>query len=207
MRIGYCWCVSSKMRLWQRRHTMHCTAHSIIMTAVYVYALEYVSGVQCVFPRRADDLCSNAQHYGVATISRRLKNIYVTFAKEPYKTDDILQKRPVILRSLLIVATPYHDCCVYIYILLYTSGVHSVFIVCSREDPTTCHKLHYHDCSVCIYILACISGVHGVFPRRANNACSNAQQYDNCCDYAPPRHAGMSIMNEWVYTSDIVWGG
>ena len=26
--------------------------------------------------------------------------------KEPYKTDDILQKRPVILRSLLIVATP-----------------------------------------------------------------------------------------------------
>ena len=31
----------------------------------------------------------------------------VSFAKEPYKRDDILQKRPVILRSLLIVATPY----------------------------------------------------------------------------------------------------
>jgi len=30
----------------------------------------------------------------------------VSFAKEPYKTDDILQKRPVISRSLLIVATP-----------------------------------------------------------------------------------------------------
>jgi len=28
-------------------------------------------------------------------------------AKEPYKRDDILQKRPIILRSLLIVATPY----------------------------------------------------------------------------------------------------
>jgi len=27
--------------------------------------------------------------------------------KEPYKRDDILQKRPIILRSLLIVATPY----------------------------------------------------------------------------------------------------
>jgi len=27
-------------------------------------------------------------------------------AKEPYKRDDILQKRPIILRSLLIVATP-----------------------------------------------------------------------------------------------------
>jgi len=33
--------------------------------------------------------------------------LYVSFAKEPYKRDDILQKRPVILRSLLIVANPY----------------------------------------------------------------------------------------------------
>jgi len=31
----------------------------------------------------------------------------VFFAKDPYKRDDILQKRPIILRSLLIVATPY----------------------------------------------------------------------------------------------------
>jgi len=33
--------------------------------------------------------------------------LYVSFAKEPYKRDDILQKRPIILRSLLIEATPY----------------------------------------------------------------------------------------------------
>jgi len=32
--------------------------------------------------------------------------VKVFFAKEPYKRDDILQKRPIILRSLLIVATP-----------------------------------------------------------------------------------------------------
>jgi len=31
----------------------------------------------------------------------------VSFAKEPYKKDNILQKRPTILRSLLIEATPY----------------------------------------------------------------------------------------------------
>ena len=31
--------------------------------------------------------------------------LYVSFAKEPYKRDDILQKRPTIIRSLLIVAT------------------------------------------------------------------------------------------------------
>jgi len=33
--------------------------------------------------------------------------LQVSFAKEPYKKDDILQKRPIILRSLLLVATPY----------------------------------------------------------------------------------------------------
>jgi len=32
---------------------------------------------------------------------------YVYGWKEPYKRDDILQKRPIIVRSLLIVATPY----------------------------------------------------------------------------------------------------
>ena len=31
--------------------------------------------------------------------------LQVSFAKKPYKRDDILQKRPIILRSLLIVAT------------------------------------------------------------------------------------------------------
>ena len=43
--------------------------------------------------------------YGVASVGRLLK-IIGSFAKEPYKRDDILQKRPIILRHLLIVATP-----------------------------------------------------------------------------------------------------
>jgi len=34
---------------------------------------------------------------------------YVSFAKEPYKRDDILRKRPIFLRSLLTVATPYAE--------------------------------------------------------------------------------------------------
>jgi len=33
--------------------------------------------------------------YGVATISR-IDEIIVSFAKEPYKRDDILQKRPTV---------------------------------------------------------------------------------------------------------------
>ena len=32
--------------------------------------------------------------------------LQVSFAKEPYKRDYVLQKRPIILRRLLIVATP-----------------------------------------------------------------------------------------------------
>jgi len=36
--------------------------------------------------------------------------LQVSFAKEPYKRDCILQKRPTILRSLLSIATPYDSC-------------------------------------------------------------------------------------------------
>ena len=36
--------------------------------------------------------------------------IYISFAKEPFKIDDILQKRPIILSILLTVATPHHKC-------------------------------------------------------------------------------------------------
>jgi len=36
---------------------------------------------------------------------------WVSFAKEPYKRDDILQKRPIILRSLLIACLPSPSHC------------------------------------------------------------------------------------------------
>ena len=46
----------------------------------------------------------------------------VSFAKETCKRDDILKKKPMIFRSLLIVATPYVHVYVYMDILyiLYT---------------------------------------------------------------------------------------
>jgi len=34
--------------------------------------------------------------------------LWVSLAKEPYKRDDILQKRPIILRSLLSIALAIH---------------------------------------------------------------------------------------------------
>jgi len=58
-----------------------------------------------VLPLIVLDLLLRLVSSGVATISRLLK-IMISFAKEPYKRDYILQKRPIILRSLLIVATP-----------------------------------------------------------------------------------------------------
>ena len=45
--------------------------------------------------------------YGGATISRLLKIIRLFCKRAQYKRDGILHKRPVILRSLLIIATPY----------------------------------------------------------------------------------------------------
>jgi len=48
--------------------------------------------------------------YGVATISRLLKIIGLFCRISPFNRS-LLQKRPIILRSLLIVATPYDKTC------------------------------------------------------------------------------------------------
>jgi len=81
-------------------------------------------------------------------------NLYVTFAKEPYKKDDILQKRPIILRSLLIVATPYlisslNDCiwlcvCVFRYCsqCWYWMFLFDVFLFWGREILSLQWKFH-----------------------------------------------------------------
>jgi len=47
-------------------------------------------------------------HMGWVRFVGSLK-LQASFAKEPYKRDYILQQRPIILRSLLIVANPYHE--------------------------------------------------------------------------------------------------
>ena len=54
----------------------------------------------CVYDM--DDEC----HMGWLPLVDALK-LRASLATEPYKRDYILQKRPIILRSLLIVATPY----------------------------------------------------------------------------------------------------
>jgi len=86
---------------------------STFSVAVGYSGLQWVavgcSGLQCVAVG-----CSVLQwialilvhHMGWLRLVGFLK-LQGSFAKEPYKRDDIPQKRPIILRSLLIVATPY----------------------------------------------------------------------------------------------------
>jgi len=56
--------------------------------------------------------------------------LQVSFAKEPYKRDYILQKRPMILRSLLIVATPYEG---------FVSQVSEIYESCHIWMNEACH--------------------------------------------------------------------
>ena len=64
----------------------------------------------CALTNIGPIFCHRARHMGWLRLVGSLK-LYVSFAKEPYKRDHILQKRPVILRSLIIVATQYLDKC------------------------------------------------------------------------------------------------
>ena len=54
--------------------------------------------------------------------------LYASFAKEPYKRDDILQKRPIILSILLTVATPYVYIIVCFIGLSYIQGTQHTFV-------------------------------------------------------------------------------
>ena len=121
-----------------------------------IFAWDYAT-VMCVAlccgVLRCCAICENV--CDVCDGSFRLK---VSFAKEPYNRDYILQKRPMIWRNLLIVATPYpieyvkiwiyiyiyvwiyahvyvnkcvHECiyiCIYIYIYIYTCTLIYVWI-------------------------------------------------------------------------------
>jgi len=75
--------------------------------------------------------------------------LWVSVAKEPYKRDSILQKRPIILRSLLIVATPYVTVC---HDYVTSSGVtvcHNL-IICWHNVTRLC-VTHWHIVNIITY--------------------------------------------------------
>ena len=66
----------------------------------------------------------------------------VSFAKEPYKREDILQKRPVIFRSLLIVATHIRLLWTilllhFMYIYIFTCVYVYIYVRHSLKPPIT----------------------------------------------------------------------
>ena len=60
-----------------------------------------------------------SEYYGMATISRFLKiiGLFCRISSLFYRA--LLQKRPIILRSLLVVATPYDTHIALLYTLYY----------------------------------------------------------------------------------------
>jgi len=71
-----------------------------VMSPMHKSCLEWMS-------RASNESCSSPRSLmGWLRLVGSIKS-YVSFAKEPYKRDNILLKRPIILSILLIVATPY----------------------------------------------------------------------------------------------------
>ena len=75
-------------------------AHAYICTFIYIYSMIHTCIMHIYI-----HMCIYI-YIGWLRLVGSLK-LQVSFAKEPYKRDYILQQRPIILRSLLIVAIPY----------------------------------------------------------------------------------------------------
>jgi len=90
-------------------------------------------------------LRSNYLRYGVALTSRLLKIIGLC-SNEPYKRDDILQKRHIILRSQLIEATPY--VCNSEHVSVVTAA-YVLFSTCTFKLHIHVHYIYV----ICLYTL------------------------------------------------------
>jgi len=91
--------------------------------------------------------------------------LYVSFAKEPYERDDILQKRPIILSILLTVATPYEChpqqfpacCCVLQCVTGCCSVMQCVAMRCSVLQCVAVFFSVFQCVSVCCSVLQCVA--------------------------------------------------
>jgi len=94
----------------------------------YIYVHMYIAMCICggaAFQSSCESLC-------IALYIGSLK-LQVSFAKDPYKRDYIMQKRPMNLRSLLIEATPYvssHIVCIF------SHHVYLLTLSCSTPPPS-----------------------------------------------------------------------
>ena len=96
--------------------------------------------------------CQAYVHMGWLRLVRSLK-LYVFSAKELYKRDNILQKRPAILRSLLIVSTSYYAS-VFQAVIACQAYTHNIFIgelylVCTYTPPSPTRRYLQMD-TICL---------------------------------------------------------
>jgi len=79
--------------------------------------------------------------------------LQVSFAKEPYKRNDILQKRPMIFRSLLSVANPYQIFWVSSECLLSVFWVSSECLLSVFWVSSEClEERHFPDCLILLVL-------------------------------------------------------
>jgi len=89
---------------------------------------------------------------------------WVSFAKEPYRRDDILQKRPIILSILLTVATPYQISYIQ-YCLLWFGTPHTLHPTLNPEPSCMSHIHRVWECPTCVCMCVCVCVCVRVFVR------------------------------------------
>ena len=128
--------------LWHTHTLCHTRTHSLSHTHTYTSSKTLP---ETLFATHFRDTLSHA-HMGWLRLVGSLK-LQVSSAKEPYERDDILQKRPTNIRSLLISATPYQCFRLAASTRGYISHTHTLSHTQTRLShiPTLCLSLsHTH---------------------------------------------------------------
>ena len=132
--------------------------------------------------------------------------LYDSFAKEPYKRDYILQKRPVILRGLLIVATPYIDIYVYDIHLLINIYIYDIFISERSQIALNIRLapgLYWHIWVNVPYVLSLLSTAPSCLPsphcRPSNNAFCGTVHKTSILSYSFERIRPNLIIYVYLY--------
>jgi len=129
---------------------MHILIYTYAYASTYIHTYMYIFICIPVLPKKAKKQYQQTTQQGLHHDMEWLWlvgsiKLSVSFAKEPYKRDYILQKRPMILSILLTVATPYvyvhiytdvDVClCIYIYIHIYIyTYIYAYIYLCSPRE-------------------------------------------------------------------------
>ena len=167
------------LQFWGRYSSSHelCLTHvSRVLSLSLIPCVSLLSCVSLIFFVCLSHCCrvacpSYASHMGWLRSVGALK-LQVSFAKEPYKRDYILQQRPIILRSLLIEATSYLLRLALLLSLIYVVSLLSCLLIISisvwcfsRCLSRTCPVRHLSH-TVCVSVISVVWCVPPMFLMR-----------------------------------------